>query len=313
MKRNQLYVTWIVILTMTILVGACNAHQDNSTYYYLKNIYLEAKQAQDSANYSKAMELYKECVAECSSEKYEKDDSIKLLLPTSMVQLMNVYQSASMPQECIDYLDSLRREVKMKDNPHRNRVLTETFKRDVYVLLGYAMSRTDAEKEAALIMDTAMAMPMAYPTPERKLRDYTYAAAVYYCVPLCQDKALKYGRKALNEVKQSQQKSTAQWLVAIMAKLYQNKGEIGKSISMCHEGYELGKMSQDTLGMANSKKELADYLFQWKLYDEADKYATDAIQLLEGLGNSNPMVATVAYTIKAKILEQKGKKKEAGI
>lgn len=147
MKRNQLYVTWIVILTMTILVGACNSHQDNSTYYYLKNIYLEAKQAQDSANYSKAMELYKECVAECSSEKYEKDDSIKLLLPTSMVQLMNVYQSASMPQECIDYLDSLRREVKMKDNPHRNRVLTETFKRDVYVLLGYAMSRTDAERK----------------------------------------------------------------------------------------------------------------------------------------------------------------------
>ena len=34
MKRNQLYVTWIVNLTMTILVGACNAHQDNSTYYY---------------------------------------------------------------------------------------------------------------------------------------------------------------------------------------------------------------------------------------------------------------------------------------
>ena len=311
MKRNLLYGTWIVILAMTILVGACNSHQDNSTYYYIKNMYQEAHQAQDSANYSKAMELYKECVAECSSEKYEKDDSIKLLLSTSMVQLMNVYQSASMTQECIEYLDSLRREVKMKDNPHRNRVLTETFKRDVYVLLGYAMSRTDAEKEAALIMDTAMAMPMAYPTPERKLRDYTYAAAVYYCAPRCQDKALEYGRKALDEVKQSQQKSTAQWLVAIMAKLYQNKGEIGKSISMCHEGYELAEMSQDTLGMANSKKELADYLFQWKLYDEADKYATDAIQLLEGLGNSNPMVATVAYTIKAKILEQKGKKKEA--
>lgn len=80
---------------------------------------------------------------------------------------------------------------------------------------------------------------------------------------------------------------------------------------MCHEGYELAEIDHDTLGMANSKKELADYLFQWKLYDEADKYATDAIQLLEGLGNSNPMIATVAYTIKAKILEQKGEKEKA--
>ena len=100
MKRNQLYVTWIVILTMTILVGACNSHQDNSTYYYLKNIYLEAKQAQDSANYSKAMELYKECVAECSSEKYEKDDSIKLLLPTSMVQPVGLRNASTIWIAC---------------------------------------------------------------------------------------------------------------------------------------------------------------------------------------------------------------------
>lgn len=184
MKRSQQIGLWIVILAMTILTGACSSRQDNSTYHYIQKIYQEAHQAQDSANYSKALELYKECVAECSSDKYENDDSIKLMLPTSMVQLMNVYQSASMTQECIAYLDSLRKEVNWKDNPHRNRVLTETFKRDVYVLLAYATSRTDAEKEAALIMDTAMATPQAYPTPERKLRDYTYAAAVYYCPPI---------------------------------------------------------------------------------------------------------------------------------
>lgn len=312
MKNCKLSGLWLIIMVMSILTGACSSRQENNgAYQYIQKIYLEAHQAQDSANYPKAMELYKECIAECSSDKYEKDDSIKLMLPNSMVQLMNVYQSASMPHECITYFDSLRAETKQKGNQHRNNILTQTFKRDVYVLLSYAMSRTDAEKEAAIIMDTAMAMPLAYPTPERKLRDYTYAAAVYYCAPLSQEKALKYGRMALDEVKLCKQKSAAQWLVAIMAKLYQNKGEIGKSISMCHEGYELAEMCQDTLSMANSMKELADYLYQWKLYEEADKYATDAINLLGKLENSNPMVETVANIIKAKILNQKGKKEKA--
>ena len=310
LKRYKGKCIWIVCMTILILVGACSTRQDNHTYY-IQGLYQRAHQAQDSAIYPKAITLYKECIKLCSSDKYEHDDSIKKLLPNAMVQLMNVYQSSSMTKECIAYLDSLRTETKLKKNPHHNHILAQTYKRDVYVLLSYAMSRTDAEKEATLIMDSAMAMPLAYPTPERKLGDYTYAAAVYYCTPESQDKALKYGRMGLDEIKNCQKKSAAQWMVAIMAKLYQNKGQIGKAISICHEGYQLAEMCQDTLSMANSKKELADYLYQWKLYDEADKYVTDAIKLLEGLHNSNPMVATVAYTIKAKILEQKGEKKEA--
>lgn len=302
---------WIVITSILLLVGACGSRQDNSTYIYILKMYQDAHKAQMRAKYPKAMELYKECIAECSSDKYEHNDSIKMLLPDAMVQLMNVYQSTSKTEECIAYFDSLRIETKRKDNAHRNQVLAKIFKRDVYVLLAYSMSRTDAEREATLIMDTAMALPLAYPTPERKLRDYTYAAAVYYCMPQSQDKALKYGRMGMDEIKQCRQKSAAQWMVAIMAKLYQNKGQIGKAISICHEGYDLAEMCGDTLSMANSKKELADYLYQWQLYDEADKYVTDAISLLEALNNSNPMVATVAYTIKAKILERKGEKEKA--
>lgn len=311
MKRKKSIIVSMVISTIVILMGACSSHQDNTAYNHILRIYQKAHQAQDSAIYNKAMALYKECVYECSSDKYENDDSIKLMLPKSMGQLLNVYQSASMPNECIAYFDSLRTEVDRKQSMHHNNVLTQNFKRDVYVFLAYAMSRTDAEKEAAKMMDTALAMPLSYPTPERKFRDYTYAAGVYYCVPSLQEKVLKYGRLALDEIKLCQQKSGAQWLVAIMAKLYRDKGEIGKSIAMCREGFEVAEMCKDTLGMANSKKELADYLYQWQLYDDADKYSTDAINLLEKLHNSNPMVATVTYTIKAKILEQKGNRKEA--
>lgn len=311
MKLKRLIGITLLMAAICILMGACHSHKADSAFLKVSQFYDQAHQAQDSANYAQAMELYKKCVTECSAQKYEKDDSVKTILPKAMVQLVNTYQSASMPKECIAYFDSLKIEVSLKPTTPLNATLKQTYKRDVYVLLAYAMSRTEAEKEAALVMDSALAMPLSYPTPERKFRDYAYAAGVYYCVPACQAKVLKYGRLALDEIKLCQNKSGAQWLVALMAKLYQDKGEVGKAIAMCREGYQLAEICQDTLGMANSKKELANYLYQWRLYDDANKYISEAITLIEHTSNSNPMVATVAYTIKAKTLMQKGKKTEA--
>lgn len=309
MGRNQLIrrYFWAAMMSMILWLGACTSQPNQDSYAKLLGTYQEAHFAQDSAMYPKAIALYKQCINECSSDKYENSDSIKLLLSKSMVQLTNAYQSARMPNECIDYLDSLRTEVSLQSSPS----LILHFKRDVNVLLSYAMSRTDREEEAAHIMDEALTIPLSYPTPERKFSHYSYAAAVYYCVPKDKEKAIKYGRLALDEIKRCQNKSGAQWLIALTAKLYQDRGEIGKSIAMCREGYDLAEMCKDTLGMANSKKELAEYLYQWKLYDDADKYISDAITLIGSTTNSNPMVETVAYTIKAKILLQKGNIKDA--
>lgn len=311
MKRNNLLALWLVMVMIAVFVGGCTSRQDNAAFRLVAEKYNNAHEAQDSANYTRAMALYKACIATGASERYATDDSVKLLLPKAMVQLVNVYQSAGKPDACIAYFDSLRTEVSKHQPSRQHLVLAQEFRRDIYVLLAYSLSRTDAEKEATLVMDSALSMPLAYPSAERKFRDYAYAAAVYYCVPTCQDKTLKYGRLALDEIKLCQEKSGAQWLVALMAKLYQGQGEVGKAIAMCREGYELAATCRDTLGMANSKKELADYLYQWKLYDDADRYISDAITLMEHTSNSNPMVQTVAYTIKAKTLEQQGKRQEA--
>ena len=311
MKQNLLNIWSIALLCIcVILLGACSK-QNDPTYQLILKTYQQAQQAQDEAKNDTAMNLYKKCLAECSSDQHLDNDSIAMLLPKAMVQIVNIYQSQSKPQECITYFDSLKYVV---DNPHyksHNATLTKNFKRDVYILLSYSLSRTDAEVQAAALMDTALNIPIAYPTPERKFRHFAYAAGVYYCVPTYQKKVLKYGRMALDEIKLCENKSGAQWLVALMAKLYQGNGNIGKAIAMCREGYELAESCKDTLGMANSKKELADYLYQWKLYNEADNYISDAIRLMNQTNNSNPMVATVAYTIKAKIMVQKGNTKEA--
>lgn len=196
--------------------------------------------------------------------------------------------------------------------PHQqSKVLRQYFKRDVYVLLAYAMSRTDAEQQAVQVMNQALQMPLSYPIPERRFRDYAYATGVYFCVPSCQKQVIQYGRKALDEVRKCQNKSGAQWLVTALGSMYHRQGKIDKAIEMYQEGYDLAVLSGDTLGMANAKKMMADYLLQWKLDSISDKYVTEAVSLLSHVGNVNPMVAIGIYVTKARILKDQHKKQEA--
>lgn len=310
MDNKILWKGKILLTGICLMLAACSS-KDDKAYNKVLATYNKAQLALEQTQSDKALNLYKACTNECAKDQYEQDDSVQLLLPKALVQTLNIYQSNGKTEECIAYFDSLRNEVDKKRPVHHNSVLINHFKRDVYVLLAYSLSRTDAEEKAAQVMDAALSMPLSYPTHERLFRDYAYAAGVYYCVPAYQEKVLKYGRMALDEIQLCENKSGAQWLVALMAKLYQGKGDISKAIGMCREGYELAESSMDTLGMANSMKELADYLYQWRLYDEANKYASNAITLIEQTSHSNPMVATVAYTIKAKILKEKGNTKEA--
>lgn len=291
------------LIGFILLLPSCSSGP-SSDYKALKEEYNAARETQQNGDFHKSLEEYKHCVSQCSQEKYQDDDSLKLLLPRAMGQLLNIFQSQGDQMGCVEYFDSLKREVDERPTQY-NKVLTTFFKRDVYVLLSYALSRTEDVKRAASVMDQALNMPLDYPTPERLFRDYAYASAVYYCIPDGETEVLKYGRMALDKVKLCQNKSGAQWLVVLMGNIYQRKGEVDKTISMFQEGYDLAAMAQDTLGMANAKREMADYLLQWNLSDMADKFANQAVQLVELTHNANPMVQTCIYTTKASVLMAK--------
>ena len=297
-------VCWVMLLIFfamsTFLVSSCSSGP-TSDYKTLKEEYDAARETQQGGDFHRSLEGYKHCVSQCSQEQYQEDDSLKLLLPRAMGQLLNIFQSQSDQMGCVEYFDSLKREVDEKPTGY-NKVLVTSFKRDVYVLLSYALSRTEDVNRAASVMDQALEMPLNYPTPERQFRDYAYASAVYYCVPDGESKVLKYGRMALDKVKFCQNKSGAQWLVVLMGEIYQRKGEVDKTISMFQEGYELAAMANDTLGMANAKREIADYLLQWNLAEMADKFASQAVRLVESIHNANPMVQTCIYATKASAL-----------
>lgn len=299
----------LMLVLSTFLLLSCS-QKGQEGYSTLLKQYNSAHDAQMQGDMESAANGYRECVEQCAQEQYLSDDSVKLLLPRAMGQLMNVYQSQGDLGGCVEYFDSLRQEVDAQPTIY-NKVLCRQFKRDVYVFLAYSLSRTDEEQRAVHTMDEALKMPLSYPTPERLFRDYAYAAGVYYCVPATQNKVFEYGRKALKEVKQCQQKSGAQWLVTMLGGMYHRTGKVDEAIRMYHEGYELALMSQDTLGMANAKKEMADYLLQWNLDSMANRFATEAVGLLGKVANKNPMVETGVYVTKARILKAMHKKGEA--
>lgn len=302
------YMQWIAIATMGVLVS-CSSH-DDPAYSQLKEIYNDGVKAQKAEAYTNALQKYARCIYECSSDQYTQNDSIKQLLPKAMIQLLNTYQSLGQPQKCIAYFDSLRTETSHPD-VHHNKVLTSYFKRDVYVLLSYSLSRTEQEDSAARLMDEALQMPLSYPSHERLFCHYAYAAGVYYCVPSYHDKVLKYGNLALAEAKHCERNSSVQWLVGCLGKMYMNTGDVSKAISMYREGYDIAEQNHDTLGMANTKNLFVDFMMRWKLYGEANRYATDAVNLIKAMGNPNPMVKSNIYINKAKTLLAMGKTQDA--
>lgn len=305
-KRNLKYGIFLVV---SLLLVACSS-QHVGDFHRLSDTFAQADQAYRKGETAAAMEGFKQCINECADARYERDDSVKLLLPKAMVQLLNTYQVQGDVEGCVNYFDSLRQVVDAKPQAE-NQVLCRDFKRDVYVLLAYAMSRTDAEEAAAQLMTQALKMPLSYPTPERRFRDDAYATGVYFCVPAYQKQVMAYGRKALDEVRHCHNKSGAQWLVTALGSMYHRQGKVDKAIGMYQEGYDLAVMDGDTLGMANAKKIMADYLLQWQLDSISDRYATEAVDLLGHVAQPNPMVATGIYLTKARILKDQHQKQAA--
>ena len=291
---------------MVMLFSACADHSRNNEDDFLnvKEIFLKASDSYRKGDYLEAEARYKKCIALCLKEENKENDSILALLPRSMGQLMNTYQGAGKPEECIHYFKRLR-------NDSRKDETLKLFQRDIQVLLAYSLSRTEKTQEAARAMDSVWAMPLYQPTPEKKFRDYAYASAVYFCIPEAQAKVLEYGTKALQEAKLAEKKSGVQWLTALLGSLYQRTGDIVSAIKMYEDGYYISEQAKDTLAMVDMTKSVADFLLYWNMADEADYYATTSVSLLKKLHHPNPQVAAMAYITKATVEKERGSNQKA--
>lgn len=282
-----------------IMVCSCGRSGERTVYHEQRELYDSAAACQSVGNLSRARELYTRCMQYSANDQNTNDS----LLPTTanaLVQILNIYQSEGQLDSCVTWLARLSAQAP-------NSVMGRLCRRDIATCYAYAMSRTEDTRQAATLMDKALRIKMANPTPERLFRDYAYASAVYYCVPGRINDAIKCCHKALNELRHCSNRSGAIWISSMLGMLYKRTGEIRKAVNTYAYCYKLASETNDSLAMANACYLTSDILQYWHLASYANEYADKALYMIERSNRQNPMIHANILNNKAVVMYEMGR------
>lgn len=293
------YIHIFLIVAASVVLCACgnNRSYDQGELDRIKQMYAQAAKAQKAGDYDKALKLYDQLLHHRPTGKVCMD-SLMPIVSKTITQTMNTMQSMGEPARCVEYLSRLKESDSL--------IVGNMCKRDISVVLAYAMSRTEKLKAAASEMDHAMSMTPQLPTHDRLFRDYAFATAVYFCLPERKDDVHRYGEKALVEIAQCDDKSGESWLTAILAMAYTRAGDISNSISMFKQSYCNASMRDDSLGMANTLSLMSEILINWRLFGYANDFVSKAVELSRNVRGSNPKVSANILAQKALVMQRFG-------
>lgn len=293
------YIHIFLIVAASVVLCACgnNRSYDQGELYRIKQMYAQAAKAQKAGDYDKALKLYDQLLHHRPAGNVCMD-SLMPIVSKTITQTMNTMQSMGEPARCVEYLSRLKESDSL--------IVGNMCKRDISVVLAYAMSRTEKLKAAASEMDHAMSMTPQLPTHDRLFRDYAFATAVYFCLPERKDDVHRYGEKALVEIAQCADKSGEAWITAILAMAYTRAGDINNSISMFKQSYHNASMCDDSLAMANTLSLMAEILINWRLFGYANDFASKAVELSRNVRWKNPMVSSNILAQKALVMQRFG-------
>lgn len=293
------YIHIFLIVAASVVLCACgnNRSYDQGELDRIKQMYAQAAGAQKAGDYDKALKLYDQLLHHRPAGKVCMD-SLMPIVSKTITQTMNTMQSMGEPARCVEYLSRLKESDSL--------IVGNMCKRDISVVLAYAMSRTEKLKAAASEMDHAMSMTPQLPTHDRLFRDYAFATAVYFCLPERKDDVHRYGEKALVEIAQCDDKSGESWLTAILAMAYTRAGDISNSISMFKQSYRNASMRNDSLGMANTLSLMSEILINWRLFGYANDFVSKAVELSRNVRGSNPKVSANILAQKAIVMQRFG-------
>lgn len=293
------YIHIFLIVAASVVLCACgnNRSYDQGELDRIKQMYAQAAGAQKAGDYDKALKLYDQLLHHRPAGKVCMD-SLMPIVSKTITQTMNTMQSMGEPARCVEYLSRLKESDSL--------IVGNMCKRDISVVLAYAMSRTEKLKAAASEMDHAMSMTPQLPTHDRLFRDYAFATAVYFCLPERKDDVIRYGEKALVEIAQCDDKSGESWLTAILAMAYTRAGDISNSISMFKQSYRNASMRDDSLSMANTLSLMSEILINWRLFGYANDFVSKAVELSRNVRWSNPKVSSNILAQKALVMQRFG-------
>lgn len=256
----------------------------------------DARTLQRNGEYEAAIKAYKEYLTTPTKQSELKEKEL-FYYTEALVQLMNAYQSMGEPEACVVTLKEI-----FKSSP----ILQHECLRDYYSVLGYALSRTEAMKEAEETMLKVFILPLYNATPERYFRDYAYAAAVFYSNTNYQNEVISWCQEALRQAELSKNTSGAQWVKAMLGTLYKKSGQLNNALDLFEQSRREAEQRGDDLGILNSLHSLIDLMLYWDIPEYANTFATEAIHVERGMTTKNPMISAQTYINKGRALHQLG-------
>lgn len=318
MKRNistlkHLYTAtggllWM-LLCILFLLGCSQSNKEKEADETLceeaascKALFLEGRNLQRQKQYSEAIALFNNC-ANYSSDHQEICQELQPIVIDALLQLVNSYQSLGRPNDCVDHLMGIL------NNP--TPLLKQYGMRDLYSLTGYALSRTEAMKQAEEYIAKALSLPLYHPTHERLFRDYAYAAAINFSNPQQQEQVIQWCLMAINENKLCAHSPGVQWVTSMLGVLYKRTGQFNEAIDLFTQSIHEAQSQNDPLGEMNACNSMSDLFLYWGLPQFADNYANHALCLLEKTPSSNPMIQSATYQLKGQAMGALGKQDSA--
>ena len=297
----KVHIPTILCIAACCIIAACgnraSSDNDNPTLLAVKKLYNQAAEAQSGGHYDRAVQLYDQLLHYHTSDT-TACDSLLPVVSKAITQVMNTMQSQGKPQECVAYLKKLEKSDDI--------FLGNMCRRDIMVTLAYAISRTENVGEAAEVMDKAMRMKPSIATHDRLFRDYSYAAAVYFCLPERRNDVNKYGNMALHEIAKCDNKSGESWVTALLGMSYIRNGELTNAINMFKQSYSNASARNDTLSMANTLNLMANIMISWNLFDYANDYASKAVEMSASVSDKNPKICSNILANKALVMGKFG-------
>lgn len=303
-SQIKTFLLWcLIVLLLSVFCSSCGGDavditQQRAAIDSCRVVYRAARAAQTSGKYAEALPIYKRCVAFDATDT-QTADSIAPIVIDALMQMMNTYQSKGEPVECANYFDTL------VSRP--SRLLSGDYRRDMMVIYGYALSRTERMSQAETVMLDALKLPLRNATPERLFRDYAYAAAVFYPNLQYQQQVVEWCRLGLEQAQMCSNTSGAQWLISLLGSVYRRSGRLADAINMFNESAAVAMVKGDILGVANAYSAIADVCLAFNVLSYARQYADMAINEYEQLDNVNPMLITQSYIVLGRVMYRMGR------
>ena len=257
--------------------------------------YTRARSLQYSGQFDEAIKAFKDCFT------YDSDDdtireSIRSINLNALQQLMNTFLNSGKLQECVDYFRHLGKQ----PTP----LMQDYCLRDINSLLAYALYCNDSDEEAERTIERSLVMPLINPTPERLFRDYSYAAAICFGNANMQEQVIEWCNEAIKNAEDYKYTIGIQWTKALLGKIYYKMGRIDDAVDLYTKSANSARQTGDLKGEANAYNSMANLYLYWEQFDQANEYATIALNNNLAQQNINPMLCGEAFLMKGMVMSK---------